>query len=79
MVSHFTGIHNRHGVSVVGPIKQGLPPPISPPFEQVLYLIVHAATIAMVTLCISISMAKMFSRKYNYKVSSNQVISIIRH
>ncbi|CAF3613631.1 unnamed protein product [Rotaria sp. Silwood1] len=72
IISHFTEIHNRHGVSVVGPIKQGLPPPISPPFKQISYLVVHAVPIAMVTLCISISMAKMFSRKHNYKVSSNQ-------
>ncbi|CAF1059628.1 unnamed protein product [Rotaria sordida] len=72
IISHFTKFHNRHGVSVVGPIKQGLPAPISPPFKQISYLVVHAVPIAMVTLCISISMAKMFSRKHNYKVSSNQ-------
>ncbi|CAF3881784.1 unnamed protein product [Adineta steineri] len=72
LISHFTQIHNFHGVSVVGPIKQGLPSPTPPPLQQISYLIMPAATIAMVSLCISISMGKMFSRKHNYKVSSNQ-------
>ncbi|CAF4732069.1 unnamed protein product [Rotaria sp. Silwood1] len=78
IISHFTEIHNRHGVSVVGPIKQGLPPPISPPFKQISYLVVHAVPIAMVTLCISISMAKMFSRKHNYKARQFVNIKILR-
>ncbi|CAF3969115.1 unnamed protein product, partial [Adineta steineri] len=72
LISHFTKIHNLHGVPVVGPIKQGLPLPTVPPFKHISYLIVPATTIAVVSLCISISIGKMLSRKHNYKVSSNQ-------
>ncbi len=73
MISHFTQLHKKHGVSVVGDIKRGLPPPNLPSFDNLNQLIVPAMTIAAVSLSISISMAKMFSRKHGYKVSANQV------
>lgn len=73
IISHFAKIHDYHGVSVVGNIKKGLPPPALPPFKHISYIIVPSITIAMVSLCIAISMGKVFSRKHNYKVSSNQV------
>lgn len=60
-------------MSVIGEIKRGLPPPTLPSFKNVEELIVPAITTAVVSLSISISMAKMFSRKHGYKVSSNQV------
>jgi len=72
-VSHFTKLHTKHGISVIGEIKRGLPPPILPSLNNINQLIVPAITIAAVSLSISISMAKMFSRKHDYKVSSNQV------
>jgi MFS superfamily sulfate permease-like transporter len=73
IVSYLTQFDKRYHVAVVGTIKRGLPPPSVPPFEQISYLLVPALTIAVVSLCISISMGKMFSRKHGYKVSSNQV------
>ncbi len=73
MISHFTQLHKKHGVSVIGEIKRGLPPPNLPSFDNINQLIVPALTIAAVSLSISISMAKMFSRKHGYKVSANQV------
>jgi MFS superfamily sulfate permease-like transporter len=73
MISHFTQFHSKYGVSVVGQIKRGLPLPSLPSLNNVDQLIVPAITIAVVSLSISISMAKMLSRKHSYKVSSNQV------
>lgn len=72
VLSHFAQLHTKFGISVVGKIKRGLPPPALPTFNQVDHLIVPAITIGAVSLSISISMAKMFSRKHGYKVSSNQ-------
>ncbi|CAF1291273.1 unnamed protein product [Adineta steineri] len=71
-ISHFTQFHSTYGVSVVGEIKRGLPPPSLPSFNNANQLIVPAITIAAVSLSISISMAKTLSRKHSYKVSSNQ-------
>ncbi|CAF3556212.1 unnamed protein product [Rotaria sordida] len=72
ITSHFTKLHSKHRVSVVGEIKRGLPSLTVPPLNHWNQLIVPAITIAAVSLSISISMAKMFSRKHGYKVSSNQ-------
>ncbi|CAF3416321.1 unnamed protein product [Rotaria sp. Silwood1] len=72
VTSHFTKFHSKYSVSVVGEIKRGLPPLTIPPLNHINQLIVPAITIAAVSLSISISMAKMFSRKHGYKVSSNQ-------
>jgi MFS superfamily sulfate permease-like transporter len=57
----------------VGYIKRGLPPPLIPSLNNADQLIVSAIIIAAVSLSVSISMAKMLSRKHTYKVSSNQV------
>jgi MFS superfamily sulfate permease-like transporter len=57
----------------VGYIKRGLPPPLISSFNNADQLIVSAIIIAAVSLSVSISMAKMLSRKHTYKVSSNQV------
>jgi MFS superfamily sulfate permease-like transporter len=73
IVSHFTQLHIKYGVSVVGEIKRGLPPPTVPSLNNINQLIVPAIMIAAVSLSISISLAKMFSRRNSYKVSSNQV------
>jgi MFS superfamily sulfate permease-like transporter len=70
-------MHDRHGVSIVGPVKRGLPPPTVPAFSNVSSLLVSAITITAVSLCLNISVAKMFARKYDYRVSSNQVRLIV--
>ncbi len=57
----------------MGYIKRGLPPPLIPSLDNADQLIVSAIIIAAVSLSVSISMAKMLSRKHTYKVSSNQV------
>lgn len=73
VISHLTNLHKSYGIAVVGEIKRGLPPFISPSLNHIDQLVVPAITTAAVSLSISISMAKMFSRKHGYKVSSNQV------
>lgn len=72
-ISHFVQFHSKYDVSVVGHIQRGLPSPVLPSLNNVDQLITPAITIAVVSLSISISLAKMLSRKHTYKVSSNQV------
>ena len=74
VVSHLMKLEDRHNVEVVGFIQRGLPAPKAPPFQYISSLIIPAITIAAVGLSLNIAMAKMFSRKHGYKVSSNQVI-----
>lgn len=76
VVSHLAHLHAEFNVSVVGKIERGLPPPSLPSLSTINQLIVPAMATAAVALSISISMAKMFSRKHGYKVSSNQVSDI---
>ena len=72
-ISHYAKLHSRYGLSVVGKIQPGLPSPTAPTLNHMSELIVPAMVIAAVSFSISISLAKMFSRKHGYKVSSNQV------
>ncbi|CAF2736430.1 unnamed protein product [Rotaria sp. Silwood2] len=72
LISYLVKLHDRHGVSIVGPVKRGLPSPTVPAFTNISSLLVSAITITVVSLCLNISVAKMFARKYDYKVRSNQ-------
>ncbi len=70
-------MHERHGVSIVGPVKRGLPSPTVPAFSNVSSLLVSAITITAVSLCLNISVATMFAQKYDYRVRPNQVWLIV--
>ncbi|CAF3688139.1 unnamed protein product [Rotaria sp. Silwood1] len=72
LISYLLKLHDQHGVSIVGHVKRGLPPPTVPAFTNISSLLVSAITITIVSLCLNISVAKMFARKYDYKVRSNQ-------
>jgi MFS superfamily sulfate permease-like transporter len=73
ILSHFARFNSKYGVSIVGPIKRGLPSPSLPSLNHANQLLIPAIIIAAVSLSISISMAKTFSREHKYKISSNQV------
>ncbi|CAF3504424.1 unnamed protein product [Rotaria socialis] len=72
LISYLAKLHDQHGVAIVGTVKRGLPAPTAPAFTNVSSLLVPAITITIVSLCLNISVAKMFARKYDYKVRSNQ-------
>jgi len=63
---------SKNNVSVVGKVQRGLPSPRVPSFEHISSLILPMITISAVSLCINISLAKMFAKKHSYKVHSNQ-------
>ncbi|CAF4683513.1 unnamed protein product [Rotaria sp. Silwood1] len=67
LISYLLKLHDQHGVSIVGHVKRGLPPPTVPAFTNISSLLVSAITITIVSLCLNISVAKMFARKYGYK------------
>ncbi|CAF2119309.1 unnamed protein product, partial [Rotaria magnacalcarata] len=72
LISYLAKLHDQHGVTIVGTVKRGLPAPTAPAFTNVSSLLLPAITITIVSLCLNISVAKMFARKYDYKVRSNQ-------
>ncbi|CAM4840736.1 unnamed protein product [Rotaria magnacalcarata] len=74
LISYLAKLHDQHGVTIVGTVKRGLPAPTAPAFTNVSSLLLPAITITIVSLCLNISVAKMFARKYDYKVRSNQIL-----
>lgn len=53
------------------------PEPTVPPMQGVQQLLPSAFTIAVVGFAVAVSMAKIFAKKHNYEVDSNQVWSLI--
>lgn len=52
------------------------PKPTIPPMQNIADLIPAAFTIAIVAFAVSVSMAKIFAKKHNYEIDSNQVSNI---
>ncbi|XP_064604950.1 prestin-like [Liolophura sinensis] len=72
-VSHFTDLHNKFGLEIVGAIPSSLPPPQFPPIQKTnMGLIRDAITVAIVAYVISVSIAKALAKKTKDKISSNQ-------
>ena len=61
----------------MGPVQRGLPVPRLPSFNHASSLILQAMNITVITLSVSIAMAKMFGRKNGYKIKANQVRRVI--
>ncbi|XP_072033240.1 prestin-like [Amphiura filiformis] len=70
--SYFGEFEEKYDLRVVGDIPTGLPFPVLPPTKYFGSLIAAAIAIATVGFAMSISMAQLFARKYNYEVDANQ-------
>ncbi len=66
-------LNQKFKVNVVGDIPAGFPIPTLPPFNLISLVVFEAFNIAIVSFALNISMAKLFAKKYNYEVHSNQV------
>ena len=71
-ISHFAKLNRNFQVAVVGPIPSGIPPPILPPIGSAMKYITEAFIMAIVGFSISVSMAKIFTRKCGYEIDANQ-------
>lgn len=65
-------LSEKYGVNVVGPIPMGFPAPTLPPLNLISMVVFDAFNIAVVSFALNISMAKLFAKKYNYELNSNQ-------
>ena len=72
LASHFGAFHERFGVRVVGDIPRGLPAPGLPRLRDAPSYLADGAVMALLSFVVSISMAKMFSRKHGYEIDANQ-------
>ncbi|XP_072033239.1 prestin-like [Amphiura filiformis] len=72
MSSYLGEFEEKYELGVVGDIPTGLPFPVAPPTKYFGSLIGAAIAIAVVGFAISIAMAHLYARKYNYEVDANQ-------
>lgn len=71
-ISYAFNFEKKFGVGVVGPIPTGIPSPELPPPSLFLSVSSDAFAIAIVAFTISVSMSKIFAKKHNYEIDSNQ-------
>lgn len=50
-----------------------MPPPHIPRFELMTFLLDDAISIAIVAYAVTVSMGKLFARKHQYRIDTNQV------
>ena len=72
IISHFAKFHDVFGVDIVGSIPSGLPTPALPRFESASNIIADSFVMAILSLAMSISMAKLLARKHSMETDDNQ-------
>ncbi|XP_035209701.1 solute carrier family 26 member 6-like, partial [Stegodyphus dumicola] len=70
--SYFGKFHENYAVSIMKDIPTGLPPPVAPRFDILHLLVTDSFAIAIVAFAISLSMAKLLSKKNKYSIRPNQ-------
>ncbi|XP_070557774.1 prestin-like [Ptychodera flava] len=71
-ISYSMNLAENHGVGIAGDIPTGIPAPVIPPGKYMTAMIGDAFAIAIVIFSVSVSMADIWAKKYNYEVDSNQ-------
>ncbi|GFR16150.1 sulfate transporter [Trichonephila clavata] len=71
-VSYFANFHSLYKISVIENIPTGLPSPVPPRLDILPSLIGDSFAIAIVAFAISLSMAKLLSKKHKYSIRPNQ-------
>lgn len=61
-----------YSIPILENVPKGLPPLSSPKFSYMQDMIIDCVSIAVVSYAISVSVAKAFAKKNNYKVDANQ-------
>ncbi|WAR25029.1 S26A2-like protein [Mya arenaria] len=73
IVSYYTKLDTKFGVTVVGDIPSGLPVPTVHHFRYIPEVLGDGLTIGFIAFAISFSMAKILADKHGYRVNANQV------
>ncbi|KER20127.1 hypothetical protein T265_15387 [Opisthorchis viverrini] len=72
VISHFLELNAKHRVKVVGSVPKGIPPPKGPDLSLVGDSIGDVIVIAIVSYSVNISLTRIFSKRFDYEVDSNQ-------
>lgn len=72
LVSYFVGLNRKFQVPILGDIPKGLRVPSAPSFVLMGSMIPDALVIAVVIFATNISLAKVFAKRNNYVIDSNQ-------
>jgi len=72
IISHFANFNDVFGVKVVGEIPSGFTPPKLPKFDNAGSFVSDAFVMAILSLAMSISMAKLCANKHGVPIDDNQ-------
>ena len=72
VTTYLAKLNERYGVAVVGHIPLGMPAPMVPPMTNAPNYIIDGFLVAIVSYTISMSMSKLFTKKYRYEINANQ-------
>jgi len=72
IISYFAQLNERYEVGIVEKVPRGAPPISVPIAEYVGSTIVDAFVISIVTFSVTISLAQVFARRFEYGIHSNQ-------
>ncbi|KAG8199514.1 hypothetical protein JTE90_009360 [Oedothorax gibbosus] len=71
-ISYSVNLHKKYEVKIIADIPTGIPYPKPPRMNLIVSLIAPSFSIAVVSYIISLSMAKILSRKHKYSIRANQ-------
>ncbi|KAK3581235.1 hypothetical protein CHS0354_032954 [Potamilus streckersoni] len=72
VISYFVQLNSKYGVVIVGDIPTGLPVPAANQFTVITDVISDGIALAIVIFAISVSMAKILAKNYDYEIDANQ-------
>ena len=72
VICHFANFSRLWGVHIVGSIPSGLPTPALPPFKNAGNYVMDGFVMAVLSLMMTISMAKLMARKHSMDTDDNQ-------
>uniref|UniRef100_A0A5S6R137 STAS domain-containing protein n=1 Tax=Trichuris muris TaxID=70415 RepID=A0A5S6R137_TRIMR len=72
VVSYVAKLPERYHTKVVGEIPAGFPVPHVPRFDLMEKLVLDTLILAIVAYSLSVSLAKMYAKKHNYKINPYQ-------
>ncbi|XP_035677634.1 sulfate transporter-like isoform X1 [Branchiostoma floridae] len=72
LVSYYADLNGNYGVNIVGDIPTGLPVPKAPDVSRLLYVLPDAIVLSIVSFAVSLTLAKLFAKKYGYSIDDNQ-------
>lgn len=73
-VSYYLHLNERYSVIIVGTVPAGMPEPRLPEFSLIPDCLSPALAIAVVTIAVHISLAKILAKKFNYSIDPGQEI-----